>query len=189
MLKLIFIRHAESEYNKAGIFAGKIDCRITEEGFNKAKELLKENEKKFDYIYCSPLKRALETLQALIPRSNPIIDERISEICLGEWEGKRKELLDKNLMNLYRIGKYTPIGAETMMQVDTRVCDFVESLFNTYKNNESILIVTHNGIMRAIKRNFVKNYEDITSKNLGTIILTDEDYAYYLDKKSLITSN
>ena len=36
--------------------------------------------------------------------------------------------------------------------------------------------------MRSIKRNFVKDYDDIMSKNLGHILLTDENYQYYLEK-------
>lgn len=68
------------------------------------------------------------------------------------------------------------------MQVDRGVCEFIKSLFDKYKNNERILIVTHNGVMRSIKRNFVKDYDDIMSKNLGHILLTDENYKYYLEK-------
>lgn len=182
MLNLMFIRHAETELNKEGIFAGRTDCNITKEGFEQAKEVLKDDEKNFDYIYCSPLKRTKQTLDAILPNSKPIIDERIIEISIGEWEGKKKETFDKNLVALYKAGQYTPPGAETTSQVDKRVCDFIESLFNKYKGNERILIVTHNGVMRSIKRNFVKSYEDIMSKNLGQIVLTDEDYKYYLER-------
>ncbi len=183
MLNLMFIRHAETELNRAGIFAGRTDCNITQEGFEQARRVLKEDEKNFDYIYCSPLKRTKQTLDAILPNSTPIVDERITEICIGEWEGKKKESFDKDLVALYREGQYTPPGAESTSQVDKRVCDFIENLFNTYKNNERILVVTHNGVMRSIKRNFVKNYNNIMSKNLGYIILTDKDFEYYLEKK------
>lgn len=185
MPNLIFIRHAESEYNKAGIFAGRIDCNITQEGFKQAQKLLRDDEKNFDYIYCSPLKRTKQTLEAIIPGSNPIIDERIIEISIGEWEGKRKDTFDKDLLALYRAGQYNPIGAETISEVDKRVCDFIESLFNTYKNKEKILIVTHNGVMKAIKRNFVKNYDNIMTKNLDSIVLTDSDFEYYIKKEMI----
>ena len=80
------------------------------------------------------------------------------------------------------LGKYTPPGAENTEQVDKRVCNFVESLFDKYKDDEKILIVTHNGVMRSIKRNFVKNYGDIMSKNLEEIVLTKEDFDYYKNK-------
>ncbi len=39
------------------------------------------------------------------------------------------------------------------------------------------------GVMRSIKRNFVRNYDNIMSKNLGSIVLTEEDYKYYLEKE------
>lgn len=180
---LIFIRHAETDYNRAGIFAGRTDCNITNEGLEQSKRLLKDEEKDFDYIYCSPLKRAKQTVEAILPGSNPIIDERITEICIGEWEGKRKDTFDKNLVALYRAGQYNPPGAETTAKVDKRVCDFVENMFKIYKNNEKILIVTHNGVMRSIKRNFIKDFNNIMSKNLGSIILTDKDFEYYLQRR------
>ena len=59
----------------------------------------------------------------------------------------------------------------------------MESLYRTYKKDEKILIVTHNGVMRSIKRNFVRDYDNIMSKNLGTIILTEEDFKYYKQKQ------
>ena len=182
---LTFLRHAETDFNKAGIFAGRIDCNITEEGKEQAKELFHYNKKEFDYIYCSPLKRTKQTLEAIIPGSKPIVDERIIENSIGEWEGKKKSTFDKDLIDLYRKGQHIPPGAETTAQVDKRVCDFVESLFNTYNKNEKILIVTHNGVMRSIKRNFVKDYSNIMSKNLGSIVLTEEDFKYYKQKMKI----
>lgn len=179
---LIFIRHAETDFNRNGIFAGRTDCNITKEGFEQAKKLLKEEQKHFDYIYCSPLKRTKQTLEAIIPGSVPIVDERIIEISIGEWEGKKKDYFDKDLVALYRAGQYTPPGAETTSQVDKRVCSFVKSLFENYQDDEKILIVTHNGVMRSIKRNFVNDYNNIMSKNLGSIMLTEEHLKYYEQK-------
>lgn len=176
---LIFIRHAETDFNRDGIFAGRTDCNITKEGFEKAKNLLRKDQKHFDYIYCSPLKRTKQTLEAIIPGSVPIVDERITEISIGEWEGKKKDSIDKDLVALYRYGQYTPPGAETTSQVDKRVCNFVKSLFENYQDDEKILIVTHNGVMRSIKRNFINEYSNIMSKNLGCIVLTEEHLKYY----------
>lgn len=176
---LIFIRHAETDFNRDGIFAGRTDCNITKEGFEKAKELFRKEQKQFDYIYCSPLKRTKQTLEAIIPGSVPIVDERIIEISIGEWEGKKKDGIDKDLIALYRAGQFTPPGAETTSQVDKRVCGFVKSLFENYQDDEKILIVTHNGVMRSIKRNFINEYSNIMSKNLGSIVLTEEHLKYY----------
>ena len=76
MLNLMFIRHAQTELNKEGIFAGRTDCSITKEAYEEAREVFKDIEKNFDYIYCFPLKRTKQTLDAILPNSTPIIDER-----------------------------------------------------------------------------------------------------------------
>lgn len=182
MATLVFIRHAETDLNRAGIFAGRVDCNITPEGLEKAKHLLREDEKHFDAYYCSPLKRTHQTLQALVPGAVPIIDERIIEIDLGEWENQPKHLFDAEQVAAYRIGKFTPPGGESPAAVDARVCDFVVSLFRKYKGHEKILVVAHNGVMRAVKRNFVPAYHDIMSKNLGTIELTEANLNFYLQR-------
>ena len=62
---------------------------------------------------------------------------------------------------------------------------FYRNSFNTYRNDEKILIVTHNGVMRSIKRNFIENFDDIMSKNLGIIKLEDRNYRYYLENKKV----
>ena len=179
---LIFIRHAETEFNRDGIFAGRTDCNITKEGFEQAKKLFEEEQKHFDYIYCSPLRRTKQTLEAIIPGSVPIVDERIIETSIGDWEGKKKDIFDKNLLALYRAGQYTPPRAETTSQVDERVCGFVKNMFEIYPGKEKILIVTHNGVMRSIKRNFVADYNNIMSPNLGCIALTEEHLRFYEHK-------
>lgn len=182
MPTLVFVRHAETEFNREQKFTGRIDCNITQEGFEQAKKILSDDDKNFDYIYCSPLKRTSQTLEAIIPGSKPIIDERIIEVSIGDWEGKKVDTLDEKLLELYGKGRYTPPNSETVSEIDKRVCDFVESLFDLYHCNEKILIVTHGGILISIKRNFLKDNDSMLLKNLGSIVLTESDYEYYLQK-------
>ncbi len=185
MPKIVFIRHAESEYNRDVIWAGRVDCSLTEKGIESAKKIGNTIENNFDAIYCSPLKRAKQTLEAIFPNAKPIYDERIIEISIGEWEDKKKDLFDTHLRELFRKGLYTPPGAESHQDVDKRACNFVEELFEKYKNNERILVVTHNGIIRSIKRNFLEPAPNLMSTNLGMISLNDSDYEYYIGKRDL----
>lgn len=60
---------------------------------------------------------------------------------------------------------------------------FVSELFDLFDDNTKILVVTHNGVMRSIKRNFVPNYENIMSSNLDSIVLNRDNYDYYLNEK------
>lgn len=179
MPKIVFIRHAESEYNRDGIWAGRVDCSLTEKGIETAKELAKTLDNNFDVIYCSPLERTKQTLEAIFPNAKPIYDDRIIEISIGEWEDKKKDLFDAELIELFRKGLYTPPGAETHQDVDKRVCNFVEELFEKYQDNEKILVVTHAGIIRSIKRIFIENSKKLMPDNLGTVMIDNLNYKYY----------
>lgn len=176
MVNVVFIRHAESEYNRDGIWAGRADCNLTEKGIEAAKKLGQNLKDDFDVIYCSPLKRTKQTLNSIFPNVTPIYDDRIIEISIGVWENKKKKLFDDKLIDLFRKGLYTPPGAETHEDVDKRVISFIEDIFTNYNNNEKILVVTHNGVMRSIKRLFIKSQDILMSKNLETITLSNIDY-------------
>lgn len=62
---------------------------------------------------------------------------------------------------------------------------FVSELCALFDDNTKILVVTHNGVMRSIKKNFVPNYENIMSENLGSIVLNRDNYDYYLNETNL----
>ena len=111
------------------------------------------------------------------------IDDRIIEISIGDWEGKKKDSFPKELINKYRNGLYTPPNAEKTSEVDERVTSFFSELFELFDDNTKILVITHNGVMRSVKRNFVPNYENIMSSNLESIVLDRNNYNYYLKTK------
>ena len=64
-MKLVLIRHGESEWNKANLFTGWTDVELSEKGQEEAKEagrVLKAEGYDFDVCYTSYLKRAIHTL-------------------------------------------------------------------------------------------------------------------------------
>ena len=70
-MKLVLVRHGESEWNKLNLFTGWTDVDLSEKGHEEAKlagKLLKEEGYDFDVCYTSYLKRAIHTL-------NHILDE------------------------------------------------------------------------------------------------------------------
>lgn len=183
MLNIIFIRHAESEYNKKGLLSGRINCSLTKKGIEDSKLLGTKLKNDFDFIYCSPMKRTIQTLNAISPNSKPIYDDRIIESTFGVLEGKPKSSFSKDKMNLYMQGLYLAPGAESIKEIDNRVNSFIKELFQKYHNNEKILVVTHDGIINSIKRNFIKNYSNEWTNNLDIVTLTERDYEYYEKNK------
>ena len=70
-MKLVLVRHGESEWNKLNLFTGWTDVELSDKGREEAKnagELLKKEGYDFDVCYTSYLKRAIHTL-------NHILDE------------------------------------------------------------------------------------------------------------------
>ncbi len=69
MIKVVLVRHGESEHNLADKFTGWVDCDLTEEGVNQAKEagrILREKGYSFEVAYTSILKRANHTLDCIL---------------------------------------------------------------------------------------------------------------------------
>lgn len=69
MIKLVLIRHGESQWNKENRFTGWTDVDLTEKGREEAREggrLLKEEGFTFDMAYTSVLKRAIRTLWTVL---------------------------------------------------------------------------------------------------------------------------
>lgn len=69
MMKLVLIRHGESEWNKENKFTGWTDVDLSDKGVEEAKaagKLLKSEGYDFDVCYTSYLKRAIHTLNNVL---------------------------------------------------------------------------------------------------------------------------
>ena len=70
-MKLVLLRHGESEWNLENRFTGWTDVDLTEKGIaeaDRAGELLKKEGFAFDKAYTSYLKRAIKTQNYVLDR-------------------------------------------------------------------------------------------------------------------------
>lgn len=68
-MKLVLIRHGESEWNKLNLFTGWTDVELSDKGREEAKaagQILKAEGYDFDQCYTSYLKRAIHTLNNVL---------------------------------------------------------------------------------------------------------------------------
>ena len=75
MVKLVFARHGESEWNKANLFTGWADVDLSEKGTQQAIDagkLIKEAGIEFDQAYTSVLKRAIKTTNLALEASDQL---------------------------------------------------------------------------------------------------------------------
>ena len=76
---IYLVRHGQTDWNLEGRYQGRIDIKLNSKGIEQAKEIKEKlKEIKFDKVFSSPLKRALETAQ-IITDNDIEIDERLIE--------------------------------------------------------------------------------------------------------------
>ena len=98
MMKLVLIRHGESEWNKLNLFTGWTDVDLSEKGHEEAKnagKLLKAEGYDFDVCYTSLLKRAIHTLNHVLDEMDrnwlPVIKSyKLNERHYGALQGLNK---------------------------------------------------------------------------------------------------
>ncbi len=154
-MKLILVRHTETEANVKHIFQGRNDGKLTKNGIEQAKKLgkeLKEKYKKIDMIFCSPLGRCVETLNNILeeyPIDGPIfMSKLIEERDFGEYTGVESVLVDWDELDKdNKINR--EMGVESLMEMRKRVNLFLEDLKLEDKNS-NILIVSHYGPIKMM---------------------------------------
>lgn len=97
-MKLVLVRHGESEWNKLNLFTGWTDVDLSEKGNQEAIQagkVLKEEGYDFDICYTSYLKRAIHTLNHILDEMDrnwlPIIKTwKLNERHYGALQGLNK---------------------------------------------------------------------------------------------------
>ncbi|KAF2956118.1 histidine phosphatase family protein [Marinitoga sp. 38H-ov] len=157
-MKLILIRHVETEANIRGIFSGWSNYNITENGLKQINVLKKIFKNKYaDYIISSPLYRAYYTALEIskVLNNKIIIDERMKEINFGIFDGKTIEEIKEKYYNEYMLWmedyrKYCFPKGECYTSFFKRIDEFLSKL----DKNKRYIIVTHGGVINYIMEKY-----------------------------------
>lgn len=144
-------RHGESSLNRNKYVTGSLDVPLTEKGQRQAQELGHKLKKKYDFAYCSNLKRSIETLEIALGSIGIFqvhcIDPRIGEKNLGILEGKPNVFI-----KAFALGDldFSPLNGESYRELSQRCMSFLVDLNHLLRTRAtmSILISTHMGPMR-----------------------------------------
>jgi len=149
-MKVVFLRHGESEYNVKGLVNTdpKKKIHLTLKGRRQAGEIREKLEGiEFDIVLVSEFLRAKETAMIVNEYSQVpmFVDKRLNEVSLG-YEGKKDEnfLTDAgaDLFNFKGNGK------ESWHDLRKRIGEFLEDLKK--ENYENVLIVSHQWPIRVV---------------------------------------
>lgn len=156
MTNLYIARHGQTYWNVEHRIQGKQDSPLTEHGVVQASQLARRLSRiDFDIICSSSSSRAVDTAR-IIARNRPVIEyDDFREISLGEWEGMKRDEIDRlypHLQHLYwnNPAEFRPVGdGETFLEVRERVLPLLRSVLDS-NPGKNILLITHTVIVKTI---------------------------------------
>lgn len=163
-IKLILIRHGESEGNVQRKFSGFQDVNLTKKGIWQAERLAyRLKELPVDVVYCSDLKRARHTAEIVFgSRGIDIIpNSSLREMNFGIWEGYTFEEVMARYGNGNEIKSWLrnikeeiniPQG-ESLADLNNRVMTELNKILEEHKKadkDKTIGLVCHGGTIRVI---------------------------------------
>ena len=153
---LYFVRHAESEANAAGRFAGQWDSPLTERGRKQAEavaDFLKEVA--FDRVVSSDLSRARDTAAAIARRHGLEVETLtdLREIDVGDAEGRLFEDL-RSRPDFTPDGFIQWPGGESLEEAFARVRRGIERVVSQ-SPGQTVCVVGHGGATRILVSHFL----------------------------------
>ena len=153
IMKLILARHGETIENTSGILQGHLPGELSKAGILHAQHLASIIAGDLpDKIYSSDLKRARDTAKIVAETHLDIPLEftpDLRERDIGEFTGKTKKEIGKE-NEKFLITSLNPIDGESLQDLFNRAQKFITRLLTKHKN-DTILIIAHNGINKAIE--------------------------------------
>jgi broad specificity phosphatase PhoE len=157
-MRLIIVRHGESEWNRIGRYQGQADAPLSDLGLRQAEALAGRLQREpLDVIFTSPLQRAAKTAEAIARHHPEVPFEQASalmEIDHGEWAG----LMADEVIARYGAGlrewrahpsRSQMPGGESFSNILKRVLDFKDQLCKDF-HTRNVLVSTHDVVVKIL---------------------------------------
>ena len=157
-MKIWFVRHGETEWNRTKRYQGHSDIPLNENGRRQAQEtaslLAKET---LSAIYASDLKRAVETAEAIAQTHELRVQQKpeLRELHFGLWEGLRYEqIMEKWADELSLMYEHPEKGCapegEGFSELAKRAWPALQAIREAHQEEEAIAVVAHGGTIRVL---------------------------------------
>ena len=160
-MKLLIIRHGESEADLLDVHEGRADFSLTERGHRQAEAMaqyIKENYS-ISAIYCSTLKRAYQTALHLseaigIPLTP---DDKLMEFNNGLIAGLERKIAREK----YPLVENLPVHAamyeqESVLEFRFRADYILSHIISVTAPDANAAVVTHGGMVNQLYRSFLR---------------------------------
>jgi broad specificity phosphatase PhoE len=153
MPNVFLARHAETTWNLAGRYQGRLESELSAKGVAQAEALAKAMRNyKLGRVISSPLVRCLQTAAPSARAQEQPVEEEplLLEIAHGLWEGRYRDELAQNDPERYRQWRQEPHvvsfeNGESVLDVLRRWERFAQA----FAADADTLIVTHDAVVRV----------------------------------------
>ncbi len=159
-MKLIVIRHGESEADLLDVHEGRADFALTERGHRQAEAMAEYVSKNFDIskIYASTLRRAKQTAEHLseITGISVIHDEDLMEFNNGLLAGLPRAVVKEKYPEIPDLPLDKSVyGQESQVQFRQRAENALERIISEASADEAIAVFSHGGTINQLYRAFL----------------------------------
>ena len=156
-MRLLLIRHGETDWNAASRFQGQYDVPLNPRGRRQAAALARRlASETIQALYASNLQRAWETAQPIAAGSGLAAtpEPRWREMSFGAWEGltySEIEQRDRDALLAWQAdpSRAPPPQGETLDQVVNRVREAYDDLLRRHSGH-TVALVAHGGPLRLL---------------------------------------
>lgn len=147
-VQITYFVHGTTSDNENGISSGWSDAELSEKGIKQSLELKNQTDlNHFDAIFCSDLKRAVNSAQLNFGEQAKIIpDARLRECNYGDYNGQPSAIVEP--LQEKHISESFPNG-ESYQDIAVRIKSFLDFLKKNYEGKH-VAIVAHKGPQLAL---------------------------------------
>ncbi|MCW4990140.1 histidine phosphatase family protein [Enterobacter mori] len=158
-MKVILVRHAQTEWNQHGVIQGHKDSPLTARGTLETAALLTaftDAAYPVECVFTSPLGRAWKMGQALAGHFQCplVIEEALKEQSFGQYEGMTKAQLEQEYRSQFlalfsQNAAFCPPGGESLAHASQRIIHFLREKMAT-TTHQTFCVVTHGHVMQGM---------------------------------------
>lgn len=158
MVRIILIRHGETDWNVEGRFQGQEDTHLSERGLKQGHMVAKGlKDTPIDLAISSPLERSFQTCDfcAKLHGLTVQADDRLLEINHGDWEGRLADEIEEKyphqltLWHEHPEQVTMPGGGESLDDVRHRARAAFDDYAQKY-DGKTVLVAAHDAVNKAI---------------------------------------
>ena len=157
-MKLIFIRHGQTQGNAEGRYLGKTDEPLCPEGIEYIKKKVRERGyPEAEIVWSSPMKRCLQTARLIYPDADVRIEEDLRECDFGKFEYKNyvERSQDEEYRAWVNSGGTLPFpGGEDADDFRRRSREAFLRVVRQYEDDDVIAFAVHGGTMMSVFSKF-----------------------------------